>query len=138
MSIGASCRDPSAPHLDPRATLSSLWLLRPSPASPPAIPTLVAPFHRPGWIYEEKVDGWRIVAYKDGADVQLLSRTGRDHTARFPGVAIAIAQLPAKMLILDGKVAVFDEQLVSRFDRIGGTSPDERITPPIFIVFDVL
>jgi hypothetical protein len=31
------------------------------------IPTQVRePFHRPGWIYEEKVDGWRIVAYKDG------------------------------------------------------------------------
>jgi hypothetical protein len=24
------------------------------------------PFHRPGWIYEEKVGGWRIIAYKDG------------------------------------------------------------------------
>ena len=24
------------------------------------------PFQRPGWIYEEKFDGWRIVAYKDG------------------------------------------------------------------------
>jgi ATP-dependent DNA ligase len=23
------------------------------------------PFHRPGWVYEEKYDGWRIVAYKD-------------------------------------------------------------------------
>ena len=32
----------------------------------PMAPTLVRePFHRPGWIYEEKVDGWRIVAYKD-------------------------------------------------------------------------
>jgi len=24
------------------------------------------PFQRPGWIYEEKFDAWRIVAYKDG------------------------------------------------------------------------
>jgi hypothetical protein len=29
--------------------------------------TLVAmPFHRAGWVYEEKVDGWRAVAYKAG------------------------------------------------------------------------
>jgi hypothetical protein len=29
-------------------------------------PTLVrAPFHRDGWVYEEKVDGWRILAYKE-------------------------------------------------------------------------
>jgi hypothetical protein len=38
------------------------------------IPTLVPePFHRPGWIYEEKVDGWRILAYKDGGRVRLVS-----------------------------------------------------------------
>src|SRR5262245_40823959 len=30
-------------------------------------PTLVRePFHRDGWVYEEKVDGWRMLAYKDG------------------------------------------------------------------------
>jgi hypothetical protein len=30
-------------------------------------PTLVrAPFHRAGWVCEEKVDGWKIIAYKDG------------------------------------------------------------------------
>jgi hypothetical protein len=30
-------------------------------------PTLArAPFYRPGGIYEEKCDGWRLVAHKDG------------------------------------------------------------------------
>jgi ATP-dependent DNA ligase len=39
-------------------------------------PTLVRePFHRDGWVYEEKVDGWRIVAYKNGTDVRLVSRS---------------------------------------------------------------
>jgi hypothetical protein len=27
------------------------------------------PFHRDGWIYEEKVEGWRIVANRDGSRV---------------------------------------------------------------------
>jgi hypothetical protein len=32
-------------------------------------PTLIAlPFHREGGVYEEKVDGWRMLAYKDGAE----------------------------------------------------------------------
>lgn len=32
-------------------------------------PTLVAhPFHHKGWVYEEKVDGYRVVAYKDGPE----------------------------------------------------------------------
>ena len=41
-------------------------------------PTLVQPFDRPGWVYEEKVDGWRMVAYKSGKNVQLVSRRGLD------------------------------------------------------------
>jgi len=48
------------------------------------------PFHRDGWIYEEKVNGWRMLAYKDGARVRLLSRSGRDHTRRFREIATAI------------------------------------------------
>jgi bifunctional non-homologous end joining protein LigD len=47
-------------------------------------PTLVRePFHREGWVFEEKVDGWRMLAYKDGERVRLVSRNGRDHTRRF-------------------------------------------------------
>jgi hypothetical protein len=35
------------------------------PTYSPMQPTLVRePFHRPGWVYEEKVDGYRILAYK--------------------------------------------------------------------------
>jgi len=41
------------------------------------------PFHRDGWIYEEKYDGWRIVAYKDGTAVRLVSRAGKEHSRRF-------------------------------------------------------
>jgi ATP-dependent DNA ligase len=48
----------------------------------PRQPTLVKPFHRPGWVYEEKVDGWRIVAYKAGGNVRLISRKSVEHTAR--------------------------------------------------------
>jgi len=48
-------------------------------------PTLVAhPVHRDGWIYEEKYDGWRMVAYKARDQVRLVSHPGRDHTRHFP------------------------------------------------------
>ena len=60
-------------------------------------PTLVRPpFHRDGWVYEEKVDGWRILAYKDGPRVRLISRNAVDHTARFRELAAAIARLRAR------------------------------------------
>lgn len=103
----------------------------------PLQPTLVKPFHRPGWVYEEKVDHWRMVAYKAGGSIRLVSRKGVDHTARFPDLAKAIASLPGRTLIVDGEVAVFDERLVSRFDLL--SEPDAQpTTPPVYIAFDVL
>ena len=49
-----------------------------------------APFHRDGWVYEEKIDGWRMLAYKDGKIMRLESRDGVDHTTRFPDLAAAV------------------------------------------------
>src|SRR5207249_7179201 len=102
-------------------------------------PTLVrAPFDRPGWIYEEKVDGYRMLAYKDGARARLVSRNGVDHTRRFRDIAAAISKLSARTLVLDGEVAIYDEQLRSRFDWLREPDPDAVATPPVFMVFDLL
>src|SRR4029453_8094027 len=79
-----------------------------------------------------------MVAYKDGQRVRLLSRNGRDHTRRFPGIAAAVAKLAARALVLDGEVAIFDEQLRSRFDWLREPDPDAVATPPMFMVFDLL
>jgi len=103
----------------------------------PMLATLVdAPFHRPGWIWEEKYDGIRLIAVKDGGRVRLLTRNDKDRTADFPEVAAAVAALPAPTLVLDGEVVVFDADGVSRFQllqrRAAGASP------PIYIVFDCL
>jgi bifunctional non-homologous end joining protein LigD len=79
--------------------------------------TLVSkPLHRDGWICEEKVDGWRMLAYKDGAAVKLVSRTVTDHTKRFSHIVAAIQAMVAPSLVLDGEVAVFDRALISRFE----------------------
>jgi bifunctional non-homologous end joining protein LigD len=99
--------------------------------------TLVdAPFHRPGWIWEEKYDGIRLIAIKDGRRVRLITRNDKDRTADFPEVAAAIAALPAPTLVLDGEVVVFDAAGVSRFQllqrRAAGASP------PIYVAFDCL
>ena len=96
------------------------------------------PFHRDGWAYEEKVDGWRMLAHKDGARVRLVSRNGHDHTRRFAGIAAAVADLAARALVLDGEVAIFDQQLRSRFDWLREPDPDAVATPPLLMVFDLL
>jgi bifunctional non-homologous end joining protein LigD len=103
------------------------------------VPTQVRePFHRDGWIYEEKVDGWRIIAYKDRDRVRLVSRSGRDHTRRFQDVAAAIAKLPARTLVLDGEVAIFDQQLRSRFEWLREPDREAIATPPVLMAFDLL
>src|SRR5262245_62069763 len=89
------------------------------------------PFHRDGWVYEEKVDGWRILAYKDGSRVRLLSRQGLDHTRRFPALASAVAKLRPARLVLDGEVAVFDANLVSQFFLLHDAEPGIVCTPPL-------
>jgi bifunctional non-homologous end joining protein LigD len=95
-------------------------------------------FHKDGWVYEEKVDGWRMLAFKDRARVRLVSRNGRDHTRRFPQIAAAVADLSARSLVLDGEVAIYDQQLRSRFDWLREPDPDVVATPPVLMAFDLL
>jgi ATP dependent DNA ligase domain len=62
----------------------------------------------PSW---EKVDGWRMLAYKTSERVRLVSRNGRDHTRRFADLTAAVAKLSARTLVLDGEVAIYDQPL---------------------------
>lgn len=96
--------------------------------------TLVSsPFDRPGWVYEEKYDGDRILAYKEGPHVRLLSRNGKDRTDRFPDIVGAIAALEPRTLLLDGEVVVFDPQGVSRFQLL-----QQARGSAVYAVFDCL
>jgi bifunctional non-homologous end joining protein LigD len=70
--------------------------------------------------------------------VRLVSRNGRDLTQRFPELAAAVGALPARTLILDGEIAVFDSALVSRFEWLRGRPKDETATPPMLMAFDCL
>jgi bifunctional non-homologous end joining protein LigD len=70
--------------------------------------------------------------------VRLVSRNGRDHTQRFAAIAAAIAELPARSLVLDGEVAIYDEKLRSRFDWLREPDADSVATPLMFMAFDLL
>lgn len=76
------------------------------------------PFDKRGWVYEEKYDGIRLLAYKEGECVQLISRNGIDRSASYPEVAQAIAKLPPTALLLDGELVVFDRKKVSHFQLL--------------------
>jgi bifunctional non-homologous end joining protein LigD len=90
------------------------------------------PFDKNGWVYEEKYDGYRILAYKEGGRVQLLSRNAIDRTAGFAAVTAAVRALSPATLLLDGEVVVFDRKGVSRFQLLQNNGQ------LIYAVFDCL
>src|ERR1700733_2478657 len=100
----------------------------------PMLASLVKePFDEPGWAYEEKYDGYRILAYKEGREVTLLSRNGNDRTRTFAPIASAVAKLSARTLLLDGEVVIFDSKWVSRFQLLQSSGAE-----PSYAVFDCL
>jgi bifunctional non-homologous end joining protein LigD len=85
----------------------------------PMLATLVdKPFSKKGWVFEEKYDGVRMLAYKEGQKVSLISRNGIDRSSRYPDIAADVAKLNAKTLLLDGEITVFDRYGVSRFQLL--------------------
>jgi bifunctional non-homologous end joining protein LigD len=91
------------------------------------------PFDKPRWVYEEKYDGYRILSYKEGKRVSLVSRNGKDRTRAFSALADAVGKLPAKTLLLDGEVVAFDRAQVSRFQLL----QDGNVVPS-YAAFDCL
>ncbi|HXV85673.1 MAG TPA: non-homologous end-joining DNA ligase, partial [Gemmatimonadales bacterium] len=104
------------------------------------------PFSRPGWVYEIKYDGYRILAERFKGEARLITRNGNDATATFPEVARAVKALPYDHVVLDGEVVVLDDQGRPSFDRMQRrgrlTNPAEvrRIAvelPATFFTFDL-
>ena len=59
-------------------------------------------FTGPEWIFERKYDGIRMLAFKNGKDIRLLSRNRLPQNC--PAIAEAIANLPVRDVILDGEI----------------------------------
>lgn len=90
-------------------------------------------FDKKGWVYEEKYDGFRILAYKEGDRVSLMSRNDIDRVARFPQIAAAVKALKSHTLLLDGEAIVVDRKGVSHFQLL--QQDNEKA---IYAVFDCL
>ncbi len=60
-------------------------------------------FTGPDWIFERKLDGVRMLAFKDGSRVRLLSRNRLAQNAAYPSVVAAVEALPVRDVILDGE-----------------------------------
>jgi bifunctional non-homologous end joining protein LigD len=71
-----------------------------------------------GWLHEIKHDGYRLQAHLENGRVRLFSRQGLDWTERFPVVAHAFADVPAKLAVIDGEVVVQTAAGVASFPML--------------------
>jgi ATP-dependent DNA ligase len=60
-------------------------------------------FAGPEWVFERKLDGIRLLAFKDGDNVRLLSRNRLLQNPAYPSVVDAVAKLPVHDAVLDGE-----------------------------------
>jgi bifunctional non-homologous end joining protein LigD len=104
-------------------------------------------FTRDGWLFELKLDGYRLIASKSNGEALLLTRNGNDYTGVFPEVARAIKALPIDEFIIDGEVVVLDAEgrpSFARLQRRGRLTNDVDVRraavelPATFYAFDLL
>ncbi len=77
-----------------------------------------AAFTKDGWLFELKLDGYRMLAAKRHGEALLRSRNGNDYTSVFPEVARAVKAIPLANCIVDGEVVVMDAQGRPSFSRL--------------------
>ncbi len=105
----------------------------------------------PNWIYEQKLDGVRLIAYVSADAWTVISRNGNDKSQQFPELGpplLKLAKLNKGPLILDGEVVAIDKRgRPIGFEHMQGRihlSDDEAIESEVknsalrFYIFDIL
>jgi bifunctional non-homologous end joining protein LigD len=106
-----------------------------------------APFSHPDWLFEPKLDGYRVLAFVRDGEVKLGSRRGLDLTPAFPQIAAELAAQSVSGMILDGEVLALDTSGRPSFNALQNRAqlktPREiaaadKTTPAILYCFDLL
>ena len=92
--------------------------------------TAERPFSRKDWLFEPKLDGYRVLAARAKGEPRLVTRNGNDCSAAFPEIVRAFAALPFGRLVLDGEVVALDESGRPSFQHLQGRA---RLSRPIDI-----
>lgn len=99
----------------------------------------------PEWHYEPKWDGFRCLAFRDDAKVELVSKSQKPLTRYFPELVAELSSLKAKKFVLDGEIVIpvngklsFDDLLMRIHPAESRIRKLSQETPCVFIVFDLL
>jgi bifunctional non-homologous end joining protein LigD len=104
-------------------------------------------FNRAEWMWEPKLDGYRVLAFIDEHRVKLRSRRGLELSAKFPGLVAELGKQDARGMILDGELVAFDANIKPSFAELQDraqlktereiAAADQNV-PVVFFCFDLL
>jgi bifunctional non-homologous end joining protein LigD len=92
------------------------------------------PFDNEEWIFELKLDGYRIVAMVNGEKIKLTTTELQDYTKKYFVVADALQQLDHKV-ILDGEVVALNDEGKPDFSKLQNYKGEGNL---VYYVFDLL
>ena len=99
----------------------------------------------PPWQYEPKWDGFRCVAFRDGGEIYLQSKSFKPLARYFPDVVAALAELPATRFVLDGEIVIavegdlsFEELQLRLHPAASRVQKLAAAHPATYIAFDLL
>jgi DNA ligase D-like protein (predicted ligase) len=87
------------------------------------------------WQYELKLDGYRALAFKSRARVELRSRNNKDFASRYVSITEALRKLPDETVV-DGEIVAFDQSGRPSFNRLQNYGSSN--VPLFFYAFDLL
>jgi bifunctional non-homologous end joining protein LigD len=93
------------------------------------------PFDDPGWVFEDKYDGFRMVAKIEGGKVTLYSRNGKIISHSYIEVAKALEDVKGDAVI-DGELVALDKDGISHFQLMQNALRHEAKL--LFCAFDLM
>jgi bifunctional non-homologous end joining protein LigD len=105
-----------------------------------------AAFNHPDWMWEPKLDGYRVLAFIEGKVVKLRSRRGLDLSPSFPRLTEELGRQAVEGMILDGEIVAFDGSGKPSFNALQNrvqakTATElaamEQNVPVVFYCFDL-
>src|SRR5215471_20674981 len=94
-------------------------------------------FSNPNWLFEPKLDGYRVIATIENGEVRLTSRRGLDCSNEYHWLLEALRRQPYRDMILDGEIVALDEAGKPSFQLLQNRNGEPRPTL-LYYVFDVL
>jgi ATP-dependent DNA ligase len=98
-----------------------------------------------GWQFEPKWDGFRCLAFRDGEEAALMSKSGRPLGRYFPEVVEAMREVRAERFVLDGELIIpvggvlsFDSLQLRLHPAESRVRKLSRETPAQIMLFDLL